>query len=187
MNDTNRPRHFNEERSKAIEQLLINVAREGTPENRHFQNPKGKRILLAGVVVAVAVSGAAIALQMPVTDKSSIACFARAERNGNQFPGTTAVLGEGTKVGEPSTQHNPIPIEDALAVCRVMWAHHGLDPDSPNGMAHPSLYDPSSSYPVPNPLTVCVLPDGRAAVIPGDEDVCGSLGLALKADEAPQP
>ena len=27
MNDTTRPQHFNEERSKAIEQLLANVAR----------------------------------------------------------------------------------------------------------------------------------------------------------------
>lgn len=182
MNDTNRPQHFNEDRSKAIEQLLTNVAREGTPENRHFQDTKGKRILLSGVAVALAVSGAAAVLQMPVTDKSSIACFARAELSGNQFPGTTAVLGEGTRVGEPSTQRNPIPIEDALALCRDLWAQHAFDPASPNGMAHPSLYDRSFSYPAPNQLTVCVLNDGRAAVIPGDEDVCASLGLALKAD-----
>lgn len=187
MSDTPNPPHFNEARSKAIEQLLTNVAQDGTPENRHFQNTKGKRILLAGVVVAVAASGAAVALQMPVTDKSSVACFARAELSGSQFPGTTAVLGEGTRVGEQSTQRNPIPIEDALALCRAMWAQHGLDPNSPNGLAHPSLHDPSSSYPVPNPLTVCVLTDGRAAVIPGDKDVCASLGLVLKAEEEPQP
>lgn len=187
MNDTPNPPRFNAERSKAIEQLLTNVAQDGTPENRHFQNTKGKRILLAGVVVAVAVSGAAVALQMPVTDKSSIACFARPELNGSQFPGTTVVLGEGTRVGEQSTQRNPIPIEDALAACRDIWAQHSLDPESPNGMAHPSLYDRSFSYPIPTPLAVCVLKDGRAAVIPGDKDVCASLGLAMKADEAPRP
>lgn len=186
MSETPRPPHFNAERSKAIERLLANVAQDGTPENRHFQNTKGKRMLLAGLVVALAVSGAAVALQMPVTDKSSIACFARPELIGSQFPGTTAVLGEGTRVGEQATQRNPIPIEDALAVCRTMWAQHRLDPDSPNGMAHPSLYDRSSSHPVPNPLTVCVLRDGRAAVIPGDEDVCASLGLALKDDKTTQ-
>jgi hypothetical protein len=185
MNDTTRPQHFNEERSKAIEQLLANVAQDGTPENRRFQDTKGKKILLSGVAVALAVSGAAVVLQMPVTDKSSIACFARAELNGNQFPGTTATLGEGTRVDEPSTQRNPIPIEDALALCRDLWAQHAFDPKSPNGMAHPSLYDRSFSYAIPNPLTLCVLSDGRAAVIPGDEDVCASLGLALKADEAP--
>jgi hypothetical protein len=98
MNDTTRPQHFNEERSKAIEQLLANVAQDGTPENRRFQDTKGKKILLSGVAVALAVSGAAVVLQMPVTDKSSIACFARAELNGNQFPGTTATLGEGVLI-----------------------------------------------------------------------------------------
>jgi hypothetical protein len=185
MNDIPRSQHFNEERSKAIEQLLTNVAQDGTPENRHFHNTKGKRILLSGVAVALAVTGAAVALQMPVTDKSSIDCFARAELHGNQFPGTTVVLGEGTRVGEPSAQRNPIPIEDALAACRDVWAQHMLDRNSPNGRWHPSLYDRSFSYPIPDPLTVCVLNDGRAAVIPGDEDVCASLGLALKADESP--
>lgn len=185
MNDTPRSPHFSEERSKAIEQLLANVAQDGTPENRHFHDTKGKRILLAGVAVALVASGAAVALQMPVTDKSSVDCFARAELHGDQFPGGTGVLGEGARVGEPSTQRNPIPIEDALAVCRAMWAQHGLDPNSPNGRAHPSLHDPSSSYPIPDRLTVCVLNDGRAAVIPGDENVCASLGLSLKADTPP--
>lgn len=185
MNEIPRSLRFSAERSAAIEALLANVAQEGTPENRHFQNTKGKRILLSGVAVALVATGGAAVMQLPVTDKSSIACFARAELSGNQFPGTTAVLGEGTRVGEPSTQRNPIPIEDALALCRDMWAHHGLDPDSPNGRPHPSLYDRNASYPIPNPLTVCVLNDGRAAVIPGDEKVCASLGLALKADTVP--
>lgn len=185
MNDK-RPR-FNEERSKAIEQLLGKVAQDGTPENRHFQNTRGKRILLSGLVAAVAVSGAAIALQQPVTDKSSVACLARAELNGSQFPGTTATLGEGTRVGEPSTRRNPMPIEDALALCKDLWAQNVLDSKSPGGTAHPSLYDRSFSHPVPNPLTVCVLQDGRAAVIPGDQEVCASLGLELKADEPVRP
>jgi hypothetical protein len=185
MNEIPRSQRFSAERSAAIEALLANVVQDGTPENRHFQNTKGKRILLSGVAVALVATGGAAVMQLPVTDKSSILCFARAELHGNQFPGTTVVLGEGTRVGEPSTQRNPIPIEDALAACRVVWAQHVLDPDAPNGRAHPSLYDRSSSHPVPHPLTVCVLSDGRAAVIPGDEKVCTSLGLALKADTVP--
>ncbi|MFP3463531.1 hypothetical protein R5O87_22055 [Arthrobacter globiformis] len=185
MNDNRRSPLFNEERSAAIGELLANVAQDGTPENRHFQNTKGKRILLAGVAVALVATGGAIVMQLPVTDKSSIDCFARAELHGNQFPGTTVVLGEGTKVGEPSTQRNAIPIEDALAACRAVWANHGLDPNAPDGRTPPNLRDGSSSSPIPNPLTVCVLSDGRAAVIPGDENVCGALGLALKTDTAP--
>ena len=185
MNEIPRSQRFSAERSAAIEALLANVAQEGTPENRHFQNTKGKRILLGGVAVALVATGGAVVMQLPVTDKSSIDCFARAELHGNQFPGTTVVLGEGTRVGEPSKQRNPIPIEDALAACRDVWAQHMLDPNSPNGRWHPSLYDRSFSYPVPHPLTVCVLHDGRAAVIPGDENVCTSLGLALKSDTVP--
>lgn len=185
MNEIPRSQRFSAERSAAIEALLTNVAQDGTPENRHFQNTKGKRILLSGAAVALVVTGGAVVMQLPVTDKSAILCFARAELHGNQFPGTTVVLGEGTRVGEPSTQSNPIPIEDALAACRDVWAQHLLDPDAPNGSAHPSRYDRSFSHPIPNPLTVCVLNDGRAAVIPGDEKVCSSLGLALKTDTAP--
>ncbi|MBT2535119.1 hypothetical protein [Arthrobacter sp. ISL-69] len=185
MSDNSRSPRFNGERSAAIEALLTKVVQDGTPENRHFQDTKGKRILLAGIAVALVATGGAVVMQLPVTDKSSIDCFARAELHGSRFPGTTVVLGEGTRVGEPSTQRNPIPIEDALAACRDVWAQHGLDPDDPDGNAHPSLYDRSFSYPVPDPLTVCVLQDGRAAVIPGDEKVCGALGLALKTDTAP--
>lgn len=179
MNGIPRSPHFNEKRSQAIEELLSNVAQDGTPENRHFHNTKGKRILLSGVVAAVAVSGAAIAMQQPVTDKGSVACFARAELNGNSFPGATVI------VGVPSTADRPdstIMIEDALSVCRDVWAQNQLDPDDPDGGAHPGLHDPSFSHPVPPELTVCVLKDGRAAVIPGDENVCASLGLASKAD-----
>lgn len=175
---------FDPARSAAIESLVTKVAQTGTPENQHFQNTKGKRILLSGVAIALLATGGALVMQMPVTDKSSIACLARAELHGNNFPGTTMVL------GVPSTAERPdstIMIEDALSLCRAAWAQNAIDPNDPDGRAHPSLYDPSSSHPVPSPLTVCVLQDGRAAVIPGDERVCGTLGLALKTDPEPSP
>jgi hypothetical protein len=181
MNKNPGSQHFDPERSAAIEALLVSVAQDGTPENQHFQNTKGKRILLAGVAVALVATGGAALTQLPVTDKSSILCFARAELNGHQFPGTTVTLLAGAKPGEPKPD-NPVPIEDALAACRDIWAQHVLDPNAPSGGADPKLFDSNFSYPVPDPLTVCVLDDGRAAVIPGDEKVCGSLGLALKTD-----
>jgi hypothetical protein len=83
MNDITGSRHFNEERSKAIEQLLTKVAQDGTPENRRFRVTNGKRILLSGVAVALAVSGAVMALQQPDTDKSPVACCASAVPDGN--------------------------------------------------------------------------------------------------------
>ncbi|MDQ0732428.1 hypothetical protein [Arthrobacter sp. B1I2] len=83
MNEITGSPHFTVERSKAIEELLTKVAQDGTPENRSFQHTKGKKILLSGVAVALAVSGAAIALQQPATDKSSVACCAAAEPPNN--------------------------------------------------------------------------------------------------------
>ncbi|MBT2521868.1 hypothetical protein [Arthrobacter sp. ISL-28] len=62
MNDNGRSPLFNEERSAAIGELLANVAQDGTPENRHFQNTKGRRILLAGVAVALVATGGAIVM-----------------------------------------------------------------------------------------------------------------------------
>jgi hypothetical protein len=83
MNEITGSPPFTEERSKAIEELLTKVAQDGTPENRSFQNTKGKRILLSGVAAALAASGVAIALQQPATDKSSVACCAPAEPHSN--------------------------------------------------------------------------------------------------------
>ncbi|WP_457946581.1 hypothetical protein ACTAQI_13670 [Pseudarthrobacter sp. alpha12b] len=67
---TNKPDspQFTPARSAAIEALVTAVAQHGTPENRHFQNARGKRIVLSGVAIALAVSGGAVALQMPSTD-----------------------------------------------------------------------------------------------------------------------
>ncbi|MET3142553.1 UNVERIFIED_ORG: hypothetical protein ABIB19_002066 [Arthrobacter sp. UYEF10] len=67
MNEIPRPQRFNAERSGAIAAFLANVAQDGTPENRHFQNTKGKRILLAGVAVALVATGGAVVMQLPVT------------------------------------------------------------------------------------------------------------------------
>jgi hypothetical protein len=181
MNKSLGSQHFNPERSAAIEALLVRVAQDGTPENQRFQNTRGKGVLVAGVAVALVATGGAVLMQLPVTDKSSILCFARAELNGHQFPGTTVTVLAGARPGEQKPD-NPVPIEDALAACRDIWAQHVLDPNVPNGTADPKLFDRTFSYPVPDPLTVCVLDDGRAAVMPGDEKICGSLGLASKAD-----
>ncbi|MBT2248826.1 hypothetical protein JHV56_08975 [Arthrobacter sp. BHU FT2] len=179
MNKSLGSQPFNPERSAAIEALLVRVVQDGTTENQHFQSTKGKRIALAGIAGALVATGGAALMQLPVTDKSSVLCFARAELNGHQFPGTTVTVLAGARPGEPKPD-NPVPIEDALAACRDIWAQHVLDPNSTSGAADPKLFDRTFSYPVPDPLTVCVLDDGRAAVIPGDEGICGSLGLASK-------
>jgi hypothetical protein len=59
------------------------LRRTGPPENRRFRVCNGKRILLSGVAVALAVGGAVMALQQPVADKSPVACCVSAAPDGN--------------------------------------------------------------------------------------------------------
>ncbi|MDN4611076.1 hypothetical protein [Arthrobacter burdickii] len=88
-----------------------------------------------------------------------------------------ATLGVGFTAAE-GRQDSRIDIEDPVGLCSDMWAQNALDPEDEFGAADPGDYDPSGSHPVPNLLTVCVMDDGRAAVIPGPSTVCQDLGLA---------
>ncbi|WP_026550349.1 hypothetical protein [Arthrobacter sp. Br18] len=180
MNPNARSAPFDARRSAAIEQLLIDAATDGTPENRHFHNTRGTTALLSAVAGALVVTGGAITLmEQPVSDKSSIVCFARADYDGGQYPGPDVIS------GIPSTAERPdsrVMIDDPVSVCRDVWAQNGVRLGYPEGSSPPEDHDPTFSSPVPAQLTACVLPDGRAAVIPGDETVCAELGLALRVD-----
>jgi len=172
---------FDERRSAAIRQMLVDAPQSGTETNKYFRHLRAAKIVVPSVVLALSVTaGAAVLLQAPVTDKNQVACFARAERSGDSFPGTKIMLGKATRVGEPDTG-NPIPIEDALSACGSAWAQNMLDPNSPTGRTAPQEHDPTNSHPVPTPLTVCVW-DGIAAVIPGDSKVCAKAGLSERSN-----
>ncbi|WP_026548881.1 hypothetical protein [Arthrobacter sp. Br18] len=171
---------FDPARSAAIEQLLLNVATEGASENKHFHTTRNQTLAVTTIGAALLVTGGAVILsQTPVTVKGDVACFARAELDGDTFPGTWVTL------GIPSTTERPdsrIDIEDPAGLCADLWAQNILDPDDPYGSADPDAYDPDGTHPVPAPLAVCVMPTGQAAVIPGDKTVCADLGLALEAE-----
>ena len=170
---------FNERRSEAIRNLLVNTAQKGTAENRHYKATRRTWILVPSAALALALTGGTVALmQAQVSDKNQVHCFARAERNGSSFPGTTMTVLQGT-TDQTSEAPPAVPIEDALALCSDMWKQHALDASVPNG-APAMQIDPKFSHPVPSPLTVCVW-DGRAAVIPGGANVCAKLGLAEMA------
>lgn len=171
---------FNEHRSEAIRNLLVNTAQKGTAENRRYKTTRRAWIIVPSAALALALTGGTVALmQAQVSDKNQVHCFARAERSGSSFPGTTMTVLQGT-TGDPNVGANDtppaVPIEDALALCTDMWKQHALDASVPNG-APAMQIDPKFSHPVPSPLTVCVW-DGRAAVIPGGPNVCAKLGLA---------
>lgn len=179
MKKTNAPEpRFSSNRSAAIRELIVSVAESGTPQNLHQRNARrGWIVLPAAFGALVLTAGAVVALQAQVTQTDHVSCFARAEIGvGGKFPGTQVTDLQGT-VGE--SVGGPIPIEDALAACSDLWSQHLLDASIPSGV-NPERVDRTFSHPVPEPLTVCVMSDGMAAVIPGPPEVCGRLGLAEK-------
>jgi hypothetical protein len=167
-----------EERRAAIRDILVDVAQKGTRENKHLRNVKRAWVALPVAVATLALTagGFAVAQFAHVTDKNSVSCFARAELNWlGEFPGTHAAsAGDGSSDG-------PVSIEDAKALCGDLWKQNVLDATTPSGTTGPGAYDRTFSHPVPSPLTVCVMGDGTAAVVPGDEHVCAKLGLSARS------
>ncbi|ANF30726.1 hypothetical protein A0130_02665 [Leifsonia xyli] len=165
-----------QERRAAIREALVTVAEKNTAANRRLRNIRRAWILIptAAAAVALTAGGLAFAQYANVTDKSNVACFARAELDpfGN-FPGTHAAVAD-------ESGNGPASVEDARALCSDLWAQNILDAQTPNGTAPHDAYDRSFSHPVPPELAVCVMHDGTAAVVPGDDSVCAKLGLSVK-------
>jgi hypothetical protein len=134
------------------------------------------RVLAIGIpafALAAGLGGAALAVNLPVTDPYSVHCFARAELDlfGN-YPGTQAVVASTDPAG------GPVSIDDAVGLCSDLWAQGLLASDWDPQTSQP---DTTLSQPVPDDLTVCVMRDGTAAVIPGGDAVCSELGLATRS------
>lgn len=166
-----------EDRRAAIRNVLVDVAQKGTRENKHLRNVKRAWVALPVAVAALTLTagGLAVAQFAHVTDKSSVSCFSRAELTWlGEFPGTHAA-----SAGDRNPD-GPVPIEDAKALCGDLWKQNVLDATTSSGTTAPSAYDRTFSHPVPSPLTVCVMGDGTAAIVPGDEHVCAKLGLSAR-------
>lgn len=101
-----------------------------------------------------------------VTDKDTARCYSVAERHdGSDFPGMSVA------VAHPNSDV-VAQVEDAVASCSLVWRDGALEV----GKRRPQPYRPGVDRPVP-PLVGCVLPDGIAAVFPGDTQTCSRLGL----------
>lgn len=126
-------------------------------------------LAISGTLLVVGTTGALSAATSEVTESAYVACFARAEKGlDGSSPGTTiaqATTGKGRDISGPD------PIADPLGTCRSMWEQGVLTPDTQSGTV-----GTATSF-VPE-LHVCVMPDGTAAVLPGDAGVCGTLGFA---------
>lgn len=177
---------FDEQRSVLIRQMLVSVTQKDSLADKHFRRMGAARVVIPSALLALTLTaGTAIALQSPVTEKDQVACFARAERHGDSFPGTIVSVSNGTRVGDEPSPAAPIAIEDAVSTCSDLWAQHALDASTPSGTptGH-GQQDLTFSHPVPSPLTVCVW-DGIAAVVPGDSQICAKVGLSEKIATAP--
>jgi hypothetical protein len=153
-----------------IEYAVANEARRAS---------RARLPIAAGVGAVVALAGgtaAAIVLtQEPVTDASLVHCLARAELDGaGNYPGTA--------VAAAAPQGGPVSVEDARAACREVWRHGILDPSAEIGAPLPDP-DPARRATVPTDLSVCVMSDGSAAVVPGKAAACGELGLPLLLEQ----
>lgn len=170
MSDYEELVEFDPEKSAAIETLLVSHVRKDLVRSASHRR---WRITAAIGIPALLVAGALTAgvillADAPISDSSYVNCFSRAEiYPDGTYPGSSTMI-----AGSTGSQ---IPIQDAIDACSALWEQGvfqlGFDP------THPSA---PGTFPVPDPLTVCVMSDGSAAVIPGGRSVCASLGLARR-------
>ncbi|MBM7024986.1 hypothetical protein [Clavibacter zhangzhiyongii] len=109
----------------------------------------------------------------PVTDQSKVACFSRAEFSaGNMdFPGTYVET-----LSQPGADgiSGRVQQTDPVGLCTSMWEQGMLNPAIEEGSSHNDF----STVTATPELTVCVLPSGTAAVLPGGNDTCARVGLS---------
>lgn len=144
---------------------LIGLATKDQRLRRPFYRRRAA-VVAAGAAVVLGVGGTAAAVTWmqpePVQDRDTARCYSTISNDFSMhFPGTTiaspvASDGSGGQVANP------------LEACAAAWRAgllYGISPHNATG-----------TYDVP-PLTVCVLPDGSAAVYPGTADTCAKVGL----------
>ena len=123
----------------------------------------------AGVAVVLCTSAGAFAYvqqSQPVTNKGEARCYTVASlAGGDHFHGTTIAA-----AGKPGSTTQ---VNQAVSVCAALWRQGFL---VPGAATVGSPRSGTADRPVP-PLAACVMPDGTAAVFPGDSRTCARLGL----------
>lgn len=126
--------------------------------------------LSAGIAVAGGAAAAAYVEYQPVTDHASAHCYSLPSLASNN--GTTVVA-----AGPPGSAAQ---VTDALQTCSVLWQDGFLETGVPHII---NVTGNTTIHRVPH-LVVCAMPDGTAAVFPGDTKVCARLGLSIAAPTA---
>jgi hypothetical protein len=142
-----------------------------TPDRRH----RRRWALVAGIALVASGSFAAAKLldATPASNPGLVRCYSVATLTDNprQFTDTAMAAVDGQPAPDIAARVN-----DAVSACAGLWQigliqNGQIVPDAAGGNGHA----------VP-PLVACVLPNGVAAVFPGDGQTCRTLGLAPLAD-----
>ncbi|WP_353952279.1 hypothetical protein V6K52_02205 [Knoellia sp. S7-12] len=160
------PREYSSGRFEAEVSMLEGLADRGTRKR-----PARRWMVVGGVAAAgVALAGAAVVTGTfsKAEDKSLVRCHTTTDLGrGKDFAGTSTSVGNAQGL---------IPIDRALESCADLWRQGVLT----LGAAQPS--GPRGSDAAVPELVGCVDPDGFAAVFPGREGLCSSLGLTSLAE-----
>lgn len=150
----------------AIRDLLLRTAEnEAASRSRRFR----RRFALWGgcglaLVGLASFAGAAIVGSSEADDYAIVHCLSSSQRGANgEYSGSQAAM-------EPNLSAEATA-KDALRICTEMWAQGVL-----SGEQDP-LSATAGEGTVPKNLELCVMPDGRPAVVPGKAEVCRALGL----------
>lgn len=158
-------REYTGARAAATEQMLTQVVvGSATPTTRR---PR-VRWVAAVAVAGVAVTAAAVAGDVfgAAADRSLARCHSTTDLGrGDDFAGTATASADSNGI---------VTTDRAIEACAELWRQGVLTA----GASRPGAPDPALGAPVPA-LVGCVDSDGFAAVFPGRQDLCASLGLAV--------
>ncbi len=163
------------ERKRAdIARLRLAMALESSASSSGHQRWSRRTAVVAGAAVLTIGGGAAAATTIieyfkPATVTTSGRCYWEVSRNfDNDFPGSTAA-----NATRSSDGWTPDVVSNLVEMCAAEWRAGALWQDRGDPTPEPS---PTGEYPIPE-LVPCVLPNGQAAVFPGDSATCNQLGL----------
>lgn len=156
-----------ENRTDAIRGMLrLMVQNEPELRRKRIQ----KRVLswgAAGVFAAGALgtAGAVVLTPAPVTESTVVHCLASPTRGSNgDFVEQQATLS--------TPNGNRMTAKQSVELCRTVWVNGAFQKSAAIGQ--PTVEAGSA----PSDLTMCVMGDGSAAVLPGRDEVCAQAGLA---------
>jgi hypothetical protein len=149
------------------QQLEAIVAEQRGPRRGHKTTVIGGAVLIAALGTGAAAF-VYVEQSQPVTNKTEARCYTVASlEGGNQFHGTTIAA-----AGRPGSKAQ---VDAAASVCAALWRQGFLLPGAA-GITSP--HNTTTRHRVPS-LVACVMPDGTAAVFPGNRQTCTKLGLPL--------